>query len=243
MENARYQPRKQARMFLDIETACNPETCTLMPEPVVSAPSNYKDPDKIAEYIRAETEKRRAEALDRAALDPDYGKILSIGFGFCDAVSVFINRDAFFPNGIDPETDPSLVVIAYPEKDLIKLFWQNFAACNGNCIGYNILGFDLPYLLRRSMALCVPVPFVPNLAKFRTEPVTDLMMILYNWGSQTYKGLKQVAKIYGLPNDCPDVDGSQVAGLDVETLTRYQASDVRLCMELYQRMNGIYFKH
>ncbi|HZW04268.1 MAG TPA: hypothetical protein VFF68_10100 [Anaerolineaceae bacterium] len=234
--------RNQARLFFDIESCANPETCALMPEPVVSAPSNYKDPVKIEEYVRAETEKRKAEALDRAALDPDYGKILSIGFSLGEEIHVLTNID-LYPRPESPDEPWETPAHALSEVGLLMAFWNAFAACNGNCIGYNILGFDLPYLLRRSMALCVPVPFVPNLAKFRTEPVTDLMMILYNWGSQTYKGLKQVARIYGLPNDCPDVDGSQVAGLDVETLIAYQASDVRLCMELYQRMNGVYFRH
>lgn len=84
---------------------------------------------------------------------------------------------------------------------------------------------------------------MPNLAKFRTEPVTDLMMILYNWGSDKYKGLKQVAKLYGIPNDCPDVDGSKVKDLSPQQLRDYQTSDVNLVIQLYERMNGVYFSH
>ena len=91
------------------------------------------------------------------------------------------------------------------------------------------------------MALGVKVPYLPNLARFRNEPVTDLMMILYNWGNDRYKGLKQVAKLYGLRVMCPDVDGSKVATLDRETLRKYQASDVDLVQQLFRKMNGIYF--
>ena len=126
---------------------------------------------------------------------------------------------------------------------VIEILWDALKECAGNCVGYNILGFDLPYLMRRSMALGIHPPYIPNLAKFRTEPVTDLMMILYNWGGDRYKGLKQVARLYGIPNGCPDVDGSKVKDLTPDELTAYQTSDVRLVMALHQRMNGVYFSH
>ena len=49
------QSHKQPRMYLDIETQANPENLELMPEPVIEAPVNYKDPAKIAEYIAEKT--------------------------------------------------------------------------------------------------------------------------------------------------------------------------------------------
>jgi DNA polymerase elongation subunit (family B) len=226
-----YQKFTPKRLFLDIETQANPESCALMPEP--EAPANYTDPVKIERY-KAE---KRAELIDKAALDPDYGQILSIGGHIINTTWIFINRDAF------PDYHNSVFVQAISEPDMLDLFWRHFADCRGVCVGYNILSFDLPYLLRRSMALGVGVPCLPVLARYRTEPVTDLMQILYNWGSDRYKGLKQVAKLYGLPVECPEVDGSQVKNLSAEELIAYQVSDVKLTVALYQRMNGIYFQH
>ena len=73
------------RLFFDIETLANPENCALMPEPVVDAPANYKDPEKITAYVAEKTAAAKAAALEKAALDPDYGKILSIGlYAFSD---------------------------------------------------------------------------------------------------------------------------------------------------------------
>ena len=220
---------KEDRLFFDIETRALPEACALMPEP--KAPANFKDPDKIAAAVA----EKKAEQIASAALDADYGQIVSIGYA--------IN----FPE--DHIVDPPVTVLlntgqpGKTESDLIVAFWKRFAECDGRCVGYNILNFDLPYLLRRSFALGVrPLVFL-NMARYRTEPVTDLMAILYNWGNDRYKGLKTVARLYGLPNDCPDVDGSQVETLSVDDLIKYQASDVRLVMRLYARMNGIYFSH
>lgn len=230
------------RLFFDIETVSNPDSCALMPEPVIAAPGNYKDPDKIKEYIDRETISRKTEMLDRAALDPDYGKILSIGMSVGDSITVLVNRD-IYPRPEDPDGEWDLPIDAMSEESLLRMFWTAFSGCEGRCVGYNILGFDLPYLMRRSMALGVVPPVVPNLAKYRTEPVTDLMQILYGWGSEKYKGLKQVARLYGILNECPDVDGSKVKDLDPDTLRAYQRSDVSMVARLYNLMNGVYFDH
>lgn len=228
------------RLYFDIETLANPESCALAPEPIVTAPANYKDPEKIKEYVERETASRKAELVEKAALDPDYGKILSIGMSLGGNVTVFLNQclydvESYQKNG---EVLPANVMY---EESIIRLFWKTFSDCNGCCVGYNILGFDLPYIMRRSMALGVVPPVVPNLAKFRTEPITDLYAILYNWAPG--KGLKQVCRLYNIPNDCPGSDGSMVKDMDPEKLMAYQVSDVKMVMALYERMNGVYFDH
>jgi 3'-5' exonuclease len=240
-----YTSRRQARLFFDIETGANPENCELMPDPVIEAPANYKDPAKIAEYIAEKTASAKIAQLEKAALDPDYGKILSIGYSTGKSMIVEMVGDVINVTEEEhPETGEIAKVEEYlSEYEMIGNFWDAYARCNGYAVGYNILGFDLPYLIRRSMALGLKVPVRPNLAKFRDEPITDLMMILYNWGSDRYKSLKQVARLYKIPNDCQGLDGSQVGTMDRETLRAYQANDVRMISGLYVLMNGVYFSH
>ncbi len=206
---------KLSRLYFDLETIANLDALQHAPAPEPAA--NLKDPEKIAKSI----EEKRQEQIDRAPLDPDYGEIVTLGF-------------ATYPDG-------EVTVLHGDERAILTGFWAAFAECSGRCVGYNILSFDLPYLLRRSMALGIRPPFMPVLAKYRTDPVTDLMGILYNWGPA--KGLKQVAKLYGLPVACPEVDGSQVGGLPLEKIIEYQVSDVKLTIALWQRMNGVYFNH
>lgn len=64
------------------------------------------------------------------------------------------------------------------------------------------------------------------------------MGILYNWGPA--KGLKWVCQRYGIENPLPELNGSQVAHMDRETLRQYAANDVLLVVELYKRMSGVY---
>lgn len=205
-------------LFFDIETSVHPDAIALLPEP--SAPANYKDADKIAQYV---TDKK-AEQLAQAPLDADLGKVIAISLqsGVDGPMDVHLSGD--------PETAD--------ECNLIRWFWEAYLKADGRSCGYNIIGFDLPYLLRRSFDLGIQVPVQPQLAKFRIEPTTDLMAILYNWGPA--KGLKWVCKRYGIHNPLPDLDGSQVANMEPPTLRKYSGNDVYLVVELYKRMCGVY---
>ena len=205
-------------LFFDIETNANPEVIALLPEP--TAPANYKDADKIAQYVSD----KKAEQIAQAPLDADLGKVIAISmqFGLESPMEVHLEGDA--------ETRS--------ECDLIRWFWFAYARADGRSCGYNIIGFDLPYLLRRSFELDISVPVFPRLAKFQTEPTTDLMGILYNWG--TPRGLKWVCKRYGIENPLPELNGSQVANMDPERLRKYAGNDVYLVVELYKRMCGVY---
>ena len=206
-------------LFFDIETTANPDAIALLPEP--SAPANYKDADKIAQYVS----EKKAEQIAQAPLDADLGKVIAIAmqFGVENQVEVSLAGDS--------ETRT--------ETELIKWFWSAYARADGRSCGYNIIGFDLPYLLRRSFELGITVPIFPRLAKYQTEPTIDLMGILYNWG--TPRGLKWVCKRYGIENPLPELNGSQVAEMDRETLRKYAGNDVYLAVELYKRMCGVYF--
>lgn len=208
----------QPVLFFDIETAANPDALVFLPEP--TAPANYKDAEKIAQYV---TEKK-VEQIQQAPLDADLGKVIAIAMqrGLENAAEVYLVGDEETPD----------------EKTLLECFWRSFARLDGRTCGYNILGFDLPYLLRRSFALDIDVPLPPRLAKYQIEPVVDLMGILYNWGNA--RGLKWVCKRYGIPNALPDLDGSKVAGMDRDTLRKYAGNDLTLVIELYKRMCGVY---
>jgi hypothetical protein len=114
-----------------------------------------------------------------------------------------------------------------------------YAKEKGQSCGYNIIGFDLPYIMRRSFDLGIKPTIIPNLAKYRSLPTLDLMMVLYNWSG--FKGLKFVAQRYGLHNPLPDLDGSQVKNMDSATLKAYVENDVNLVYQLFKKMKGIYF--
>ena len=201
-------------LIIDIETVANEEALQFMPEP--KAPGNYTDPVKIAAYI---TDKK-LEVASKAALDPDYGMIKAIGY----RTSAFTRID--------------IVGVDHTEEEALEDFWRMYALNNGEVCGYNIIGFDLPYILRRSFALNVHPPSFVKLQKYQIYPILDLMGVLYNWSD--YKSLKFVAKRYGIAY-LEGVDGSMVGGMDNEHLIEYLTSDLNVTWELYERMKGVYF--
>ncbi len=206
-------------LFFDIETKARPEAVAHLPAP--TAPANYKDAEKIAAYIA----EKRADQLASAALDPDTGEIVAISLRRYPA---------------DEQTQVYLAGRDGNEGDLLHCFWDAFADIGGHACGYNIIAFDLPFILRRSLAWGEKPSIIPRLAKYQTGPTIDLFGILYNW--QPGKSLKTVAKLHDLPNPLPDLDGSHVADMNAETLERYAANDVDLCVHLYELMAGIYFE-
>lgn len=124
-------------VIYDIETGARPESEIAQFMPEFAAPANYKDPEKIAAYV----ESAKRDWLDKAALSPLTGKVLCVGV---------------IENG-----KPG--VIAFDdESNTIGTFWSVWGYHRDprrEFVGFNTHHFDLPFLIRRSWALGVTVPY------------------------------------------------------------------------------------
>jgi uncharacterized protein YprB with RNaseH-like and TPR domain len=221
-------------LFIDIETVPNPDMTNLLPE--IKPPGSYKKPESIKKWMAENGEAAKDEQVAKMALDPLMFRIRAIGVSAVNDPFVYTLSDA----GV---VSVYTISNAAEEKDILEMLWNiDFEL---PWIGYNILGFDIPRLLMRSMMLGVTPPRKFSLKRYATDEVIDLMMLLKGWDSRTTSmagmGLKQVCKVLGIPNDLPDADGSQVAFMSDEELIEYSENDVRLTQALYLRMLGIYF--
>ena len=205
-------------LFLDIETEANPEAIEYLPDP--QAPKNYKDPDKIKAYVDG----KRQEQIAKAALDPDFGMIT--------AAAIRI--------GIDGRTVGWLADNPYSEAHLLHILWACMDSTMSHVCGYNIIGFDLPYIIKRSFALGIKPTVYLDLRRYQQRPTTDLMQLLAHWDREKIKSLKFVCKRYGIENPLPELDGSQYAEMDTDTRLAYVKNDVDMTVELYKRMVGYY---
>ncbi len=129
-------------LVFDIETAGDLEADAAVPEP--KAPGNLKDPAKIAAAI----EEKKAEQAAMAALDPDTATITAIGMAIVSITpqtpyeTEIVKIDAHL---VGDEDVPA-------EVALLAKFWAAFEAAGGRACGYNIIGFDIPMIQRRSFA-------------------------------------------------------------------------------------------
>jgi len=176
------------RIILDIETAPIAGVAAYI-EPA-DAPSNYKDPAKIEEYVRA----REREQIERAALDVDLCRVIAIG--------------VMLPASLTP-----LVRLAHSEEDEAGMLRNFFALTeDASFVGFNILDFDLPVLLRRALYLGIDAPAI-SVGKYRHPRVLDLMQMLSYDGKLRYRSLAFYCRRFGIAAKDDAFDGAHVPAL------------------------------
>lgn len=208
----------------DIETSPeSPERLALV-EPEFEAPANYTDPVKIA----AAKAKARDKWLADSALDPMTGRVIAIG-----------------------SMDDTAIVCDHGdnrEADIIGNFfrvYERHASSGSRLIGFNIHGFDLPFIVKRAMILGVPVPpqLRPNGQSRFYWPVTfvDLQQV---WGCgelRPHGSLAVLARLMGLGEKTGS--GADFARLYADPDTRGQAleylrNDLAITAKLADRLLG-----
>jgi len=145
-------------IVLDIATSAIDGVEGFIEEP--SAPSNWKDPAKIAAYVA----EARAELVQKAGLDLDLARITGIGT-------------------LDLTTNRVLVQVFQTEDEeragLTAILPHIAFMSETRLIGFNLLKFDLPLLARRCAYLGLKVPTV-NLDKFKTPHLDVWAKLSYN---------------------------------------------------------------
>jgi DNA polymerase elongation subunit (family B) len=206
-------------LICDVETAPIVDAATYLTEPV-EAPSNYKDPEKIAAYIEAEKQKQ----LAKAALDIDLARIVCLGVATEAGQHVFTIPD---------ETQ---------EGNVLGRFWdQFFEGPQHNwhtMVTFNGMAFDVPLLLRRSLYLGVKAPKL-QLDRYKHPEVIDLMTLLNLDGRLKSHSLRFYANRFKIAVDDESTGadiGALVATGDWAAVEKHCAADVQTTYALAKRM-------
>ena len=203
------------RILLDIETAPLGDAGLYL-EPV-EPPANYRDPLKIEEYIRT----KQREQLERAALDVDLCRVVAIG-------------------SMLPDSETPNVQLALDEKDEAEMLALFFALAE-SClfVGFNVLDFDLPVLLRRALYLEVEAPYVA-LDRYRHPRVLDVLQKLTWNGKLKYRSQHFYCRRFGLTVEDDEFDGIHVPQLvatgQIDAVIRHVTCDVLQVRALAQRL-------
>ena len=212
-----------ARIFFDIETV--PTQLPVLQEYMigtVKAPANYKDPEKIAQYI----EEAKDEVLDKCALNGATNHIICIGCAIDDHKPV-----SWSAHNVNQEAKLLREFYDYLESNLGFYEKNTF-------VGHNIIGFDLKVLRQRSMVLGVtPSKIVPWQAKpWEGDLLYDTML---QWDAKEYIKLEKLALAFGVPMKKTmsggDVYAAWKNGLH-EQIADYCEVDVELVRQVYKKM-------
>lgn len=185
-------------IVFDVETGplAESELSALLPpfDPAEVRTGNLKDPAKIAEKIAEAEANHRREFFDRAALDPLTGRVVAIG------MLVFPEIRGQRPE-VGVESGECVIIGHEDEARTLREFWQHTQAEMGRMnpmIGFNIFGFDLPFLFRRSWKLRVPVPFGIRRGRYWGDQMIDLRDAWQLGDRQARGSLDSIAKHLGV---------------------------------------------
>ena len=195
----------------------------------ITAPSNYKDEAKIAEYLAdkaGEMEGKFDDKYRATALDGAMGEICCIGWAFDDEA----------PDSLSDRPEPVIL------RNLFTQLEDRFQESHGRrmtFIGHNIVDFDLRFIRQRAIINGIKPPdWVPFDAKpWETDRVFDTMV---QWAGLKRGGsLNKLCKVMGITQK-GDLDGSKVwdyykAGR-ISEIALYCRDDVERVRKIYKRM-------
>ena len=239
-------------LYFDIETIPNQNGAVLKQikaeieeeKAKISAPGNYKDPDKIAEFIslrRAELDGQVNVNWRKTALDGGSGHIAAICWAINDGDVV--GHRLSWP--------------AVNERELIIEFFDSVTNAIGRSggdfgrvrsspriVGHNVTGFDLTFVWKRCVVLGITPPsWMPINPKPWADNVYDTML---QWsGAGRYISMDKLCALMGLPGKGAELGGEEIDGSKVwefvlagriADVERYCAADVERTREIHRRM-------
>jgi hypothetical protein len=182
---------------------------------------------KAIDSVRSAREEEKSLEEQRRKLlsvTPEYCRIAAIGWAVGGSAVV-----------------AELAMSEAEEIAILRRFWDLVASVDQIC-GFNVLAFDLPVILVRSMLLGVEPTKQINLGPFNNRQVVDLMVARYGKGGKAMK-LKALVKTLGIEVPAGDDNGADVGEMlanDPERLKRYVASDVHITRALRDRFLGLF---
>jgi len=223
-------------LFLDIETARNWDKF----EELDADMQGFWE-DKARQYYKAEGDPDfdiPYSYKEKAGLFAEFNRVVCVSIGYIswsDDSKAVGYIQSFYGN--DEKK------ILSDTADLLR----NPKTCRYTLCGHNIKGFGIPVLARRMLINQVlPLPKILQVYDKKTWeiPVKDTMELWRFGDFRNYTKLALLAKLFDIPSQKRDMDGSQVGDLywsggSYEKIASYCEADVRTTMNLVLRWSGM----
>ena len=239
-------------LYFDIETIPNQSESGLKQIRVeieeqkakIAAPGNYKDPEKIAEFVnlkRIELDGQADANWRKTALDGGSGHIAAICWAINDG-EVIGHRLSW------PAVNEREVIIEFFDSvtNAIGRSGGDFGRVRSSprVVGHNVAGFDLTFLWKRCVMLGIRPPgWMPINPKPWSDDVYDTML---QWsGAGRCISMDKLCALMGIPGKGSELGGEEIDGSKVwdfvlagriADVERYCAADVERTREMHRRM-------
>lgn len=243
---------KQPIIYLDIETipGQHPSVRAALQleadeeKGKIKAPANYKDADKIADYILAKQQEIDAAVEERwrkTTFDGALGQIVCASVAINDEapINIFHEEWATAESHILGELNRIIGDVYTPSAMMRPIF-----------VGHNVLAFDLRFIFQRSVMLGIkPHPVIPFNARPWDDHVFDTMTAWAGFGNRV--SLDKLCRVFGIPTKGSELGGDEIDGSKVWDFVQagrvadvaiYCGADVERVREIHRRMTFAYQK-
>jgi hypothetical protein len=158
------------------------------------------------------------EYIESTGLDGAFGRICCISYAF----------------------DDEPVETLYGEEAQILISFWKVAEKADLFVGFNLMDFDLRFIYQRSIILGVKPSRMLNFARYRNDPIYDIMWEWSKWNN-TKISLDTLAKALGIPSSKGgEIEGRNVAQAfrdgRLKEICEYCARDVEVTRSIYKRV-------
>ena len=205
-------------------------------------------PETVAGALSDNVAKKDMDLGAVMGMSPFFGKVVSLAIGDgeaepgSDAAQVTVL--AVPPEGFEiDECPPWLRLMS--EADLLRAFWA--LASKAECVvSYNGRGFDVPFLVARSMIHGIPARVDLVSSKWSLRPHLDLFELVTQRGRGPSK-LDVVCWALGIESPKGVMDGSMVAPAyaagEIVKIAEYNAHDVRATSAVYHKCRDMILRY
>jgi predicted PolB exonuclease-like 3'-5' exonuclease len=135
------------------------------------------------------------------------------------------------------------------EKELLNEFFsilEGLQANNSNLkiAGHNLLGFDIPFLMRRGVINGLDLPSMIDIAHLKPWEIKFVVdtMSLWKGTGYTNSSLINIAVALGLPSPKMDINGSETSEVyyrgEIDRIVKYCESDILCCANIIRKIRG-----
>lgn len=196
----------------------------------VKPPANYSKPESIAQWWAEKGQQAKDDAVHSLGLMPAYNQIVSLSWAW----------DEECPTTYSGEHEAAILLCFI--DDLSEKASKARNGYSMRFVGHNLIGFDLPCIWWACIRNDVPYSFLPHPRQIKPWETMKAVDTLYQLAGTERKGysLANMAKLFGIPDPMPDMDGSKVWELYKQGKYReigdYNQVDVEITRQLYRRI-------
>jgi predicted PolB exonuclease-like 3'-5' exonuclease len=203
-------------------------------------------PPTVAEALADNAQRKEMEPQAVMGMSPFFGKIVSLAIGEgdpeegADDVTVLAVPHEEHPVA---ECPPWLRLMS--EQELLRAFWA-LASRAETVVSFNGRGFDVPFLVTRSVIHGIPARVDLMSQRFALRPHLDLFELITQRGRGPSK-LDVVCWALGIESPKGVMDGSMVAPAfergEIVKIAEYNAHDVRATCAVYRKLRDLVLRY